>query len=63
MMDHKGFWLSGAQVSDGCGYTRNPQENVVYVSAHDNETLFDCIQLKAPFNLKMEEQFACKTLP
>jgi pullulanase len=29
------------------GYTRDPQENVVYVSAHDNETLFDAIQVKA----------------
>jgi pullulanase len=30
------------------GYTLDPQENVVYVSAHDNETIFDAIQLKAP---------------
>ncbi len=30
------------------GYTLDPQENIVYVSAHDNETLFDAIQLKAP---------------
>jgi pullulanase-type alpha-1,6-glucosidase len=29
------------------GYTRDPQENVVYVAAHDNETLFDAIQAKA----------------
>ena len=62
MMDHKGFWLSGAQVSDGCGYTRDPQENVVYVSAHDNETLFDCIQLKAPLNLKMDERVRMQNL-
>ena len=30
------------------GYTSDPQENLNYVSAHDNETLFDAIQLKAP---------------
>ncbi len=30
------------------GYTRSPKENVVYVAAHDNETLFDAVQLKAP---------------
>jgi pullulanase-type alpha-1,6-glucosidase len=30
------------------GYTADPQENIVYVSAHDNQTLFDAIQLKAP---------------
>ncbi len=30
------------------GYTADPQENIVYVSAHDNETLFDAVQAKAP---------------
>ncbi len=30
------------------GYTNDPQENIVYVSAHDNQTLFDAIQAKAP---------------
>ena len=30
------------------GYTADPQENIVYVSAHDNQTLFDAIQIKAP---------------
>jgi pullulanase-type alpha-1,6-glucosidase len=30
------------------GYTENPQEHIVYVSAHDNETLFDSIQYKVP---------------
>jgi pullulanase/glycogen debranching enzyme len=29
------------------GYTLDPQENVVYVSAHDNETLFYAVQRKA----------------
>ena len=30
------------------GYTDDPQENIVYVSAHDNQTLFDATQAKAP---------------
>ncbi len=30
------------------GYTSDPQENIVYVSAHDNETLYDAIAFKAP---------------
>jgi pullulanase-type alpha-1,6-glucosidase len=30
----------------GAGYTLDPQENVVYVSAHDNETLWDILQIK-----------------
>ncbi|MCB1054338.1 MAG: pullulanase-type alpha-1,6-glucosidase, partial [Acidobacteria bacterium] len=29
------------------GYTADPQENIKYIAAHDNETLFDAIQLKA----------------
>jgi pullulanase len=30
------------------GYTADPQENIIYVSAHDNQTLFDAVQAKAP---------------
>ena len=30
------------------GYTEDPQEHIAYISAHDNETLFDAIQYKAP---------------
>jgi len=30
------------------GYTADPQENIVYISAHDNETLFDISQYKHP---------------
>ena len=30
------------------GYTADPQEVINYVSAHDNETLFDAIQFKVP---------------
>jgi pullulanase-type alpha-1,6-glucosidase len=40
----------GAEIDYGgspAGYAVDPRENVVYVSAHDNETLFDAIQLKA----------------
>lgn len=29
-------------------YTLDPQENINYVSAHDNETIFDAVQAKAP---------------
>ncbi|MBP7148766.1 MAG: pullulanase-type alpha-1,6-glucosidase [Acidobacteria bacterium] len=29
------------------GYTLRPEESINYVSAHDNETLFDAVQLKA----------------
>ncbi len=45
-----GHLRSGAEVDYGgrpAAHALDPQENVVYVSAHDNETLFDAIQLKA----------------
>lgn len=46
-----GNLITGAQVDyngSPTGYTQDPQEQIVYVSAHDNETLFDAIQYKAP---------------
>ena len=47
--------VDGAHISYGgmpAGYTLDPQENIVYVSAHDNETLFDAIQLKASAEIR-----------
>lgn len=38
------------------GYTEDPQENIVYVSAHDNETLWDSIQLKAAPGTSLAER-------
>ena len=38
------------------GYTLAPSEQIVYVGAHDNETLFDTVQLKAPADLPMRER-------
>jgi pullulanase len=46
-----GETITGADVDyngSPAGYTADPQENIVYVSKHDNETLFDVIQYKAP---------------
>ena len=51
LVDRTGRNVSGADVDyngNPAGYTQDPQENVNYVSAHDNETLFDAIQFKAP---------------
>ncbi|NCP85931.1 MAG: DUF3372 domain-containing protein [Anaerolineae bacterium CG_4_9_14_3_um_filter_57_17] len=44
------------------GYTLDPQENIVYVSAHDNETLWDAIQLKAPENASLQERVRMNNL-
>jgi pullulanase-type alpha-1,6-glucosidase len=46
-----GELVTGADIDyngQPAGYTLDPQEHIVYVSAHDNETLFDAIQMKAP---------------
>lgn len=44
------------------GYTDDPQENVLYVSAHDNETLFDKIQWAAPISATMAERVRMNNL-
>lgn len=46
-----GDTISGADVDyngSPTGYTADPQEQIIYISAHDNETLFDAIQYKLP---------------
>lgn len=37
------------------GYTLDPQENIAYVSAHDNETLFDSILFRLPPDLTVSD--------
>ncbi|HID54182.1 MAG TPA: pullulanase-type alpha-1,6-glucosidase [Anaerolineae bacterium] len=44
------------------GYTEDPQENIVYASAHDNETLFDAIQYKAPASAALEDRVRMQNL-
>ncbi len=46
-----GQTVLGAQIDyngNPAGYTADPQEQVVYISAHDNETWFDAVQYKVP---------------
>ena len=43
-------------------YGASPKDNVVYVSNHDNETLFDVIQLKAPAELPVDERVRMQNL-
>jgi pullulanase len=44
------------------GYTADPQENIVYVSAHDNQTLFDAIQAKAPAEASLADRVRMNNL-
>ena len=60
-----GETVSGADIPYGdapAGYTQDPQENIVYVSAHDNETLFDAVALKAPLETPMRERVRMQNL-
>jgi pullulanase/glycogen debranching enzyme len=38
------------------GYTSHPWESVAYVESHDNETLFDSVQLKAPVRATLADR-------
>ena len=44
------------------GYTADPQENISYIAAHDNETLFDVDQLKLPAWVSMDDRVRVQTL-
>lgn len=43
------------------GYTDHPRENVVYVSKHDNQTLYDILAFKLPSDLPMEDRVRLQT--
>ncbi|WP_223641257.1 pullulanase-type alpha-1,6-glucosidase [Corallococcus sp. EGB] len=59
LVDRTGATVTGEGVDYNgakAGYTLDPQEVITYVSAHDNETLFDAVQLKARRDLPMAER-------
>lgn len=65
LVDRTGKSVTGEGVDYNgakAGYTLDPQEVITYVSAHDNETLFDAIQLKAPRDLPMAERVRMQNL-
>jgi pullulanase-type alpha-1,6-glucosidase len=51
-------WYNGT----AAGYGRDPQENIVYISAHDNETLWDIIQIKSSAELTLAERVRMNNL-
>jgi pullulanase-type alpha-1,6-glucosidase len=58
-VDRHGETISGAAINyrdSPAGYTKIPQEQIVYVSAHDNETLFDSIQYKVPLSTNLSDR-------
>lgn len=55
----EGYQVPGRQIGyngSQAGYTLDPQENIVYISAHDNETLWDIIQAKSPETWSLAER-------
>jgi pullulanase/glycogen debranching enzyme len=60
-----GALRTGAEIDyngSPAGYTASPAENISYVAAHDNETLFDANQLKLPRATSMADRVRVQTL-
>ena len=56
---YDGKTVSGAQLDyngQGAGFASQPAENVNYVDAHDNETLFDLVTYKMPAGAPMDHR-------
>ncbi|MBK8026216.1 MAG: pullulanase-type alpha-1,6-glucosidase [Chloroflexi bacterium] len=65
LTDRNGEMVTGADVDyngNPAGYTADPQEHIVYVEAHDNETFFDVIQTKSPESLPLSERIRMHNL-
>ncbi len=59
LVDRNGNTVTGREIDyNGAptGYTTDPQEVINYVSAHDNETLFDAIQYKVPVGMSTADR-------
>ena len=66
LVNGAGETVTGAEImyngAPNAGYTASPEENIVYVSAHDNETLFDAVQYKVPAATSLEERVHVQSL-
>src|SRR5712664_7666 len=65
MVDHKGNQITCDQLDyngQKTGYTADPQEIINYVEAHDNDTLFDALQVKLPVGTEMKERVRVQNL-
>ncbi len=63
--DRSGNTVSGSQVDyngSPTGYTQDPQENIVYVEAHDNQTLYDINAYKLPLTTSMADRVRAQNL-
>jgi len=58
-IDRNGNLVTGAQVDyngQPAGYTADPQEDITYISKHDNQTLYDINVYKAPLGTSMADR-------
>ncbi|HLN78015.1 MAG TPA: pullulanase-type alpha-1,6-glucosidase [Nocardioidaceae bacterium] len=63
--DSSGKQVAGRDVDyngSPAGYAEDPSETVSYVDAHDNETLFDVLQMKLPVNTPMADRVRMNTV-
>jgi pullulanase len=63
--DKDGATKTGAQLDyngQAAGYTSDPQEVINYISAHDNQTLFDNNQFKMPTTASLAERVRVNNL-
>ena len=61
----EGNLVSGLAIQyngQSAAYTSDPQENLVYISKHDNETLFDIVQYKAPLATSLSDRVRIQNL-
>jgi pullulanase len=65
MVDKDGNLKKGSQIDyfgQPAAYTTSPLENIVYGSAHDNQTLFDISQYKLPTTTSLADRVRVQTL-
>ena len=65
LVDRNGNTVRADQIDyngQPAGYTADPQEVINYIEAHDNDTLFDAIALKAPVDTPMAERVRMQNL-
>ncbi|MFN8443846.1 MAG: pullulanase-type alpha-1,6-glucosidase [Caldilineaceae bacterium] len=59
LIDRNGNKVTGSQVDyngSPAGYTQDPQENIIYIEAHDNQTLWDISAYKHAASVTMADR-------
>ncbi len=64
-IDRSGTTVTGSEIDyngQPAGYTLDPQEHIVYISKHDNETIFDALMAKAPDTWTLDDRVRMNNL-